>query len=224
MAKAETRRRARIIKAFREVGFHVDSNPASATTGAGRSDLTVCARGRYIAVEVKEPGEKPTKAQIRHLEAVERAGGWAYVADDPKQAVLDITERLVMTIPGLDFSMLSNPRPVAEEEAPATDYHPAPAADPTPAVTDPRDESERAFDQAYYPEPASPSPMPLPGSGLLEMALSQMFTLSNVVHNLDQTLQRLMVQLGQTPLTAEAPKRRRRTKAEIEAEKQAAAE
>lgn len=47
---------------------------------AGTSDLLVCLPwGRFAAIEVKKPGEKPTDLQRAFLESVRAAGGVAMV-------------------------------------------------------------------------------------------------------------------------------------------------
>ena len=47
----------------------------------GIADLHICYRGHFIAVELKAPGEKPTKQQLAEMLAVTRAGGWAGYCD-----------------------------------------------------------------------------------------------------------------------------------------------
>ncbi len=51
---------------------------------AGVSDLVACIGGRFVAIEVKAPGEldNVTPAQHSFLTAVRKAGGLAIVADD----------------------------------------------------------------------------------------------------------------------------------------------
>ena len=94
MAKAESGLRQRIAAALRLQGWLVESNPASASTGRGRSDFTICARGRFFAVEVKVPGEQPDPHQERYGRKVVRAGGVYIVATSPEQAVYEITRHL----------------------------------------------------------------------------------------------------------------------------------
>ena len=47
----------------------------------GCPDILVCLVSRFIAIEVKRPGGKPTDVQLVALEAVTKAGGLAFVAD-----------------------------------------------------------------------------------------------------------------------------------------------
>lgn len=44
-------------------------------TQRGVSDIIVCYKGKFIAIEVKSPLKKPTPYQIQFLHEVERAGG-----------------------------------------------------------------------------------------------------------------------------------------------------
>lgn len=110
MAKRESRRRLTIIGALEAEGWLVDSNPAGPSQRKGRSDLTVCAQGLLIAVEVKvEEDDKPTPAQVRYLIDVRRAGGLGFVTRDARQAVDTIKRWLQgQTMPDLDFSFLDD--------------------------------------------------------------------------------------------------------------------
>lgn len=60
--------------------------------GVGGSDYIGIVRGtgRFIACEMKAPGEKPTPEQLKFIEAVNNAGGIGVVAREPK----DVLERL----------------------------------------------------------------------------------------------------------------------------------
>ena len=63
-------------------------------TGVGRVGLPddlACYRGRFLAIEVKQPGGKPTRLQAHELGRIRRAGGVALVATSPKEVerVLD---------------------------------------------------------------------------------------------------------------------------------------
>jgi len=51
----------------------------------GIPDILVCYRGRFIAFEVKMPGEKPTKLQEYELSQIKKAGGIAEVVYSLKE-------------------------------------------------------------------------------------------------------------------------------------------
>jgi penicillin-binding protein-related factor A (putative recombinase) len=51
-------------------------------TQKGVSDIIVCYKGRFVAIEVKSPSRKPTPDQIQFLKEVEKAGGLGFWTDD----------------------------------------------------------------------------------------------------------------------------------------------
>jgi Holliday junction resolvase len=58
----------------------------------GIPDLLCCYHGRFCGIEVKMPGEEPSKAQQYQLDKIRRAGGIAFVAyslDDVKLALME---------------------------------------------------------------------------------------------------------------------------------------
>lgn len=55
------------------------------TGGYGRSgvpDIIACYEGRFIAVECKANGNKPTALQLDNLQDIEACGGMAFVVDE----------------------------------------------------------------------------------------------------------------------------------------------
>lgn len=56
-----------------------------ATHGYGRSgvpDIIACVNGRFLAIECKAGGNKPTALQVREIENIRSAGGVAVVANE----------------------------------------------------------------------------------------------------------------------------------------------
>lgn len=56
-----------------------------ATHGFGRSgvpDIVACVSGKFLAIECKAKGNKPTALQIKEIESIRRNGGVAVVADE----------------------------------------------------------------------------------------------------------------------------------------------
>ena len=49
---------------------------------SGVPDFLICFEGRFLAIECKANGNKPTALQTRHLEAIRGAGGTAIVIDE----------------------------------------------------------------------------------------------------------------------------------------------
>ena len=56
-----------------------------ATHGYGRSgvpDIIACVNGRFLAIECKAGGNKPTALQVREIENIRSAGGVAVVVNE----------------------------------------------------------------------------------------------------------------------------------------------
>jgi Holliday junction resolvase len=49
---------------------------------SGVPDIVACIDGRFVGVECKANGRKPTKLQIKNLEDIAKRGGMAFVVDD----------------------------------------------------------------------------------------------------------------------------------------------
>lgn len=55
--------------------------PVQSGLGAKTLDILVCAYGRFLAIETKAPGKKPTPLQERCAQKIMRARGVALVVD-----------------------------------------------------------------------------------------------------------------------------------------------
>lgn len=71
--------------------------PGSMYGEAGTPDVLACVRGRFVAIELKMPGKKPTKIQDVQLRRIIAAGGRAVVA-----TTLDDVINIVTSIEGDD--------------------------------------------------------------------------------------------------------------------------
>lgn len=49
---------------------------------AGVPDFLVCVRGRFIGIEAKANGNKPTALQLKNLDQIIEAGGLSFVIDE----------------------------------------------------------------------------------------------------------------------------------------------
>lgn len=66
--------------------YHI-KNHGSIYSRAGTPDITACLDGRFIAIEVKQPGGRVSPLQAAHIELIKKANGTAFVAyslDDVK--------------------------------------------------------------------------------------------------------------------------------------------
>jgi hypothetical protein len=66
-----------IDKYLEEIDAHVDKPATFGMGQSGSGDRICCYRGRYISIEVKRPGKKPTPKQNRRMDEVRRRGGIA---------------------------------------------------------------------------------------------------------------------------------------------------
>ena len=75
----ETLLQRRIQKLIKSKGGYVHKNWGNMTSEPGIADLTICYKGLYIAMEVKDKGNTPSSAQGIHCRAVQKAGGLTIV-------------------------------------------------------------------------------------------------------------------------------------------------
>lgn len=63
-------------------GLPVKFNNIGIYAKAGVSDILACIRGRFVAIEVKRPGNKPSALQDNFINAINSIGGFAFWADN----------------------------------------------------------------------------------------------------------------------------------------------
>ena len=63
-------------------GLPVKFNNIGIYAKAGVSDILACVKGRFIAIEVKRPGQKPSALQVNFINAINSIGGLAFWADN----------------------------------------------------------------------------------------------------------------------------------------------
>lgn len=71
-----------IVVKFNNVGIKKANGSYIPPRQKGISDLLVCYKGIFIAIEVKRPGNSTTVFQDIFLENIQKAGGYAIVASD----------------------------------------------------------------------------------------------------------------------------------------------
>ena len=59
---------------------------------AGVSDIIACIKGRFVAIEVKRPGKKPTQLQENFIKAVNTVGGLGFWADSLDEVKIKLKE------------------------------------------------------------------------------------------------------------------------------------
>ena len=83
----ESRLTTKIAAALTTRGAWVLKYHVSPYSRAGTPDLLVCYRGRFLALEVKVPGGKPTRLQSQTLAIIRSAGGVAEVVTTVEEAL-----------------------------------------------------------------------------------------------------------------------------------------
>jgi len=63
-------------------GLPIKQNQIGIYGQAGVPDIIACIKGRFVAIEVKRPGEKPTPIQEAFLESITKKGGVAFWSDN----------------------------------------------------------------------------------------------------------------------------------------------
>jgi Holliday junction resolvase len=90
--------KAKVVKILRDEGVYYFF---PATHGYGRSgvpDIICCVAGKFLAIECKAGGNKPTTLQVREIETIRQAGGVAVVTDETNW---DMVSGLVRKLKGV---------------------------------------------------------------------------------------------------------------------------
>ena len=63
-------------------GLPIKFNNIGIYAKAWVSDILACIKGRFVAIEVKRPGKKPSALQEQFINAINNIGGYAFWADN----------------------------------------------------------------------------------------------------------------------------------------------
>ena len=63
-------------------GLPIKQNEMGIYAKSGVSDIIACIKGKFVAIEVKRPSNKPTDLQYNFIDAVNSIGGIAFWADN----------------------------------------------------------------------------------------------------------------------------------------------
>jgi hypothetical protein len=70
-----------VKKRLKQIGCY-SHWPVQFGMGEQTLDCIACINGRYVAIETKRPGAKPTKLQLITMKKISDAGGLVYVVDN----------------------------------------------------------------------------------------------------------------------------------------------
>jgi len=79
-----------IIKYLESIGAYVIKTIK--TNRAGTPDIIACLDGRFIAIEVKRKGNKPTPLQLAKIEQIRASGGMAFIAYSKDEVINKLKE------------------------------------------------------------------------------------------------------------------------------------
>jgi hypothetical protein len=81
-ATPEKKVKIKVRKCLDELGAYYSMPVTSGYGNSGAPDFLVCLEGRFIGIECKANGGKPTPLQEKNLRAIEQAGGSSLVIDE----------------------------------------------------------------------------------------------------------------------------------------------
>ena len=91
MSKKEQDIQTKIMEYITSIGgLPIKFNNIGIYAKAGVSDILACIKGRFVAIEVKKTGNKPSKLQENFIDGVNSIGGLAFWADNLK----DVKDKL----------------------------------------------------------------------------------------------------------------------------------
>ncbi len=89
MADTPEKRVKRAVEVMlKNMGVYYFFPPANGYGRSGIPDIICCVNGRFLAIECKAGGNKPTPLQIREIENIRFAGGVAVVANENNHELL----------------------------------------------------------------------------------------------------------------------------------------
>lgn len=75
------------------IGAYHIKNHGSIYSRAGTPDITASINGRFVGIEVKQPGGRVSALQAAHIELIRKSGGVAFVAYSLEEAKKNIEEQ-----------------------------------------------------------------------------------------------------------------------------------
>lgn len=79
----ESRVKARVKRILEKYPHAYRTMPVTGGFGnSGVPDFIVCINGKFVGIECKANGNKPTALQLKNLNAIVEAGGYGFVVDD----------------------------------------------------------------------------------------------------------------------------------------------
>lgn len=78
----EAKVKKRVREILKEMGAYYAMPMGTGYGNAGTPDFLVCIEGRFVGIECKANGNKPTALQLHNMMQIRKAGGFAFVIDE----------------------------------------------------------------------------------------------------------------------------------------------
>lgn len=82
MGTPESKVKARVKRILADLNAYYSMPVTSGYGNSGTPDFLVCYRGRFVAIECKANGGKPTALQLKHIKDIQECGGIAMIVDE----------------------------------------------------------------------------------------------------------------------------------------------
>jgi Holliday junction resolvase len=78
----EAKVKAKVKKILTDLGAYYAMPATGGYGSSGVPDFLICHHGKFVAIECKANGNKPTALQLKHLDDIRKAGGIALLIDE----------------------------------------------------------------------------------------------------------------------------------------------
>jgi len=82
MSTPEGKVKAQVKKVLSDLNAYYVMPMGTGFGNSGAPDFVVCFRGKFIGIECKAGGNKPTALQFKHLKDIQDCGGLALIVDE----------------------------------------------------------------------------------------------------------------------------------------------
>jgi pantoate kinase len=82
MSTPEGKVKARVKRVLADLNAYYVMPMGTGFGNSGAPDFVVCFRGKFIGIECKAGGNKPTALQFKHLKDIQDCGGMALIVDE----------------------------------------------------------------------------------------------------------------------------------------------
>jgi hypothetical protein len=96
MSTPESKVKTRVKEILKRHGAYAFMPPMNGYGRSGVPDIVSCINGKFVAIECKADGNKPTKLQLKTLREIAGAKGYAFVVDASSVGVFSMSLHGIM--------------------------------------------------------------------------------------------------------------------------------